>query len=147
MKKLIQVLCSVFFATTMSLPVDALANSVEDRTDTMEEQMAEPSEPDSYHLVLVAGDFGLQPIHSEKPAQFGLPLIYITDPMGKMVKNAQIVTTIISPDGDQLMNRAIPFRGGYIVFTNHLLAGRYRVEAEVVTDGLLLTREFNFVNT
>jgi hypothetical protein len=147
MKRLIQVLCSLFFATTMTVPVDALANSIEDRTDATEERAVEPATSDNYHLALVSGDFGLPLASTDSGSHTGSPLIFITDPAGKIVKNALVVTTLVGEDGEQLMNRACPFKSGYLVFTNHLMPGRYRVEAEVVTDGMLLTREFQFVNT
>jgi len=147
MKKLIQVLCSLFFATTMTVPIDALANSVEDRTDAIEERAVEQSPSDNYRFALIPGDFGLPLESRDRTPHSGSPQIFITDPSGKIVTNAQVVTTIIGADGEQFMNRAYPFKSGYLVFTNHLLPGRYRIEAEVVTDGMLLTREFQFVNT
>ena len=147
MKKLIQILCSLFFATTITVPVDALANSIEDRTDSMEERVAEYAASDNYRFALISGDFGLPLESKDKAFHSGSPQIVITDPSGKIVTSALVVTTIIGEDGEWFMNRAIPYKSGYLVFTNHLLPGRYRVEAEVVTDGMLLTREFQFLNT
>jgi len=146
MKRLIQVLCSVLFATNMSFPVDAFANSVEDLNDSVDEQVSRFSADDSYHMALVAGDFGVQHPRTSRTGQTGSPLIFVHDANGRVVKDAQVVTTIIAPDGTQAMSRAWPYNGGYLVFTNHLLPGRYRVETEVVTDGMLLTREFIFMN-
>jgi len=145
MKKLIQVLCSLFFATTMTIPVDAIANSFEDHPDVLEEMTDDPSAAGGFHLSLVTGDFGL-PLGKDKASHSGSPLIFVSDSTGKIVQDAQVITTVIGPAGSQLMNRACPFRSGYLVFTNHLLPGRCRIEAEVVIDGMLLTKEFYFVN-
>ena len=147
MKKLIQILCSIFFATTISLPAEALANPAEDINDNADEQVAPASESDMYHQALVMGDFGFQFSSMQTAHNFGLPMIFINDPNGKMVKDAQVVTTIIDPDGRQLMNRAWPFKGGYLVSATELPPGQYRLEAEIITNGRLLTDEFSFVKS
>ena len=147
MKKLIQVLCSIFFATTISLPADALATSVEEFDDEIEGNTAQYSDPDSYHLALVTGDFGLQLAGNSATRHSSTPMIFISDPAGRMVVDAQVVTTIIEPNGDQVMNRAWPFKSGYMLSTNYLPPGRYLVEAEIVTNGWLLTDAFIYVKT
>lgn len=143
MKKMIQVLCSIFFATTISVPVDALANPVEEFDDDVKGSTAQYSESDDYNLALVTGDFGLQMASNNS----NIPMIFISDPTGKMVTNAQVITTIIEPNGTQMMNRAWPFKSGYLLSTNHLSPGRYRIEAEIVTNGWLLTDAFSFMKT
>jgi hypothetical protein len=142
MKKLIQVLCSVFFATTISLPADALSNPVENIDDTTKEQS---SDYDSYHLALITGDFGLQYARMDSPLHPETPMIFVSDPAGKIINNAQVITTIITPEGDQFMHQAYPIKNGYLLPTNHLSPGRYRIEAEVIIQGCLLTDEFSFV--
>jgi len=145
MKNLVNVLCSIFFATTLSLPAEALANPVEDLNDTIDEQVVEHSAADCYHLALLTGDFGLQLVKTGSTYNSGPPIVFTSDPTGKIVKDAQVITTIIASSGDQIMLRAWPFKCGYLVATNHLSPGRYRVEAEIVTEGRILTDEFSFI--
>jgi hypothetical protein len=145
MKKLIQVLCTIFFATTISLPADAIANSNEEFDDPMEEQTGRASASDNYQLALVTGDFGLQLARANAAEAANSPMIFVSDPAGKIIKNAQVITTIIDSKGRQEMSQAWPFKGGYLVSANHLASGRYRIEAEIITNGRLLTDEFSFV--
>jgi hypothetical protein len=49
-----------------------------------------------------------------------------------------------SQRGNKDTTRAKPFKSGYMIAVNHLSAGQYRVETEVVTDCQLLTKEFLF---
>jgi hypothetical protein len=42
------------------------------------------------------------------------------------------------------MRRARPLKGGYLIDTAYLAPGPYRLEAEIITDGQLLTDEFLF---
>jgi hypothetical protein len=147
MKKIIQVLCSIFFATTLSLPVDALANPVEELDDDLESCTAQHAESDSYHLALVTGDFGLQLASTATAHRSDHPILFISDPAGKIVTDAQVITTIIEPNGVQTMNRAWPVRSGYLLSTNHLSSGRYLIEAEIITNGCLLTDTFSFVKS
>lgn len=70
--------------------------------------------------------------------------MFVTDARGKIIKNAQVVTTIIDRQGNQHLSRALPFKGGYLLAIDHLSTGRYRVEAEILTIGQLLTNEFRF---
>ncbi|MDX2479786.1 MAG: hypothetical protein QNK24_05560 [Desulfuromusa sp.] len=147
MKKMIQVLCSIFFATTLSLPAEALANPVEELDDDLESCTAQYAESDSYHLALVTGDFGLQLASIDTAHRSDPPMLFISDPAGKMITNAQVITTIIEPNGTQVMNRAWPFRSGYLLSTSHLSPGRHLVEAEIITNGWLLTDAFSFVKS
>jgi len=71
-------------------------------------------------------------------------VMFISDPRGKIVKDAQVVTTVIDYAGRQLMQRALPMKGGYLIDTMQLPPGDYRLEAEIVTSGRLLTDEFVF---
>jgi hypothetical protein len=76
--------------------------------------------------------------------QFATLVMFISNPDGKIVKDAQVVTTIIDQNGGQVMRRARPLKGGYLIDTAHLTPGPYRLEAEIVTNGCLLTDEFLF---
>lgn len=145
MKKFFQVLCSIFLASTISAPVDSLANPGDDMNDANEEQVGQPSEADNYHLSLVMGDFGLQQTRMATVRHADPPMIFVSGPTGKIVKDAQVVTTIIAANGDQMMCRALPFRSGYLIPTSQLSPGRYLLEAEIVTNGWLLTDMFSFV--
>jgi len=147
MKKLIQILCSIFLASTISSPVDTLASPVDEMSDTNEEQVGHTSEGDNYQLSLVVGDFGLLQERTTTAHHADPPMIFVSSPNGKIVKDAQVVTTIIDANGRQTMCRALPFRSGYLVPTAHLFPGRYRIEAEIVTNGWLLTDMFNYVKT
>jgi hypothetical protein len=144
MKKLIQALCSVFFVTTMALPAGALANTAEEVKDSAEEQAVQSPEADDYHLAFLSGDFGLQFARTRMADQFATLVMFISNPDGKIVKDAQVVTTIIDQNGGQVMRRARPLKGGYLIDTAHLTPGPYRLEAEIVTNGCLLTDEFLF---
>lgn len=70
--------------------------------------------------------------------------LFITGADGKIIKNAQVVTTIIDQQGNQQAARALPFKGGYMIAIDHLPAGQYLVEAEILTKGQLLTDQFRF---
>ena len=147
MKKLLKALFSVLFATTMVLPVEALANPVQEFDEIVEECEAQPSESDNYSLTFLKGDFSSQLAKIDTKDQPEYLVIFISDPDRKIVKNAQVVTTIIDQNGSQMMRRARAFKGGYLIDTGQLTSGQYRVEAEIVTNGWLLTDEFNLQQT
>lgn len=145
MKKLMQILFSIFFATTISLPADAMVNPNEEIDDGIDEQTANSIESDNYQLAFIMGDFGLQQTNVAETTRSESPVIFVSDPAGKIVKDAQVVTTIIDENGRHLMCLAHPFKSGYLIPTYHLFPGRYRVETEVITNRVLLTEEFSFV--
>ena len=70
--------------------------------------------------------------------------MFVTDHDGKIVKNAQVVATIIDKDGGQQLSRAIPYKGGYILAIDHLAAGEYLVEAEILAKNQLMVDMFRF---
>jgi len=147
MKKILQALCSVCFVTTMALPADALANNVEELNDATEEQVTQTAEPDDYHLAFLSGDFCLEFSHAPVANPFPAMVMYVTNPEGKIIKDAQIVTTTIDQNGAQLMARARRMKGGYLIDTAHLQPGPYRLEMEIITDGRLLTDALLFQKT
>ncbi len=147
MKKLIKILCSIFLASTISAPIDTLARIGEDMNEANEEHIGQVSESDNYHISLVVGDFGLLQARAATTLHSDSPIMFVRSPAGKIVKDAQVVTTIINSDGAQTMCQALPSRSGYLVPTAHLLPGSYLIEAEIVTNGWLLTDIFHYVKT
>jgi len=147
MKKFLQILFSIFFATTISLPADAMLNPNEDMDDSIDEQTTNSVEAADYQLAFIMGDFGIHQAIADGTSRAESSVIFVSDPAGEIVKDAQVVATIIDTDGRQMMSLAHPFKSGYLLPTYHLLPGRYRVEAEVITNGLLLTDEFSLVKT
>jgi hypothetical protein len=146
MKKVFTALCSLLFASTLAMPADTLAssNSVQEFDDAEEEPVAEPSGSDNYNLAFVSGDFALHLSRTGGADQAETLLMFLSAPDGRIVRNAQVVTTTIDQNGFQQMQRAMPLKGGYLVDTAHLASGPYRLEAEVITDGWLLADEFHF---
>jgi len=144
MKKIIQALCSLFFVSTMVLPADAAVNLAEEYDDPGGESAVEPSTPDKYQMAFLTGDFGLIYAGPEDTKHPESLVMFINKPDGDIIKDAQVVTTIIDQSGSQVMRRALPFKGGFLVFTDYLQPGPYRLEAEIIADGLLLTDEFHF---
>lgn len=71
--------------------------------------------------------------------------LFITGPDGKLIKNAQVVTTIVDHRGRQQSIRSLPCKGGYLVAIDQLAAGTYRVETEIIAKGRLFTDEFRFI--
>ena len=71
MKKICKALCSVLFATAMTLPVNALAGPCQELDSTAEEQDAQSAESDNYQLTFLTGDFGLQYSRSGMTDQSG----------------------------------------------------------------------------
>ena len=147
MKKFFKALFSVLFATIMVLPIEALANPVQEFDEIIEEREAQPSESDNYSLTFLKGDFSSQLARTDTKGQPEYLVIFISDSDRQIVKNAQVVTTIIDQNGSQRMCRARAFKGGYLIDTGQLMPGQYRVEAEIVTNGWLLTDEFNLRQT
>jgi hypothetical protein len=138
MKKVIKAICSALCVTSMAMPAAALADppgEPEDRAEDVPVQQLS----DDHHLAFVTGDFGLQTMVAVRQQPLGDMLLFISDRQGKIVKDARVVTTVIDPAGGQLMQRALPMKGGYLIDTMHLPPGRYRLETEVVTQGQLLT--------
>ena len=145
MKKLIRALCSLFFVTTMVLPADAAVNNPADEPDDPGGELAvEPSSPDNFQMAFFSGDFGQSISGVKKASQPQNLFMFINTPGGEIVRDARVVTTIIDQNGRQEMRRAAPYRGGFLVSTDHLQPGAYRLEAEIITDGWLLTDEFHF---
>ena len=144
MKKVIKAVCSALCVTAMALPAATLANPVNEAEDSIEDAAIEQDLSGDYHLAFVTGDFGLQFALTDMNQPLGAMVMFISDPRGKIVKNAQVVTTVIDHAGRQMMQRARPMKGGYLIDTMHFPPGHYRLEAEIATNGWLLTDEFAF---
>lgn len=144
MTKLIQAICSIFFVTSLIMPVDVLADTTEECKDIAEEQAVEAIESNDYHLAFLSRDFDLQFSRPLMADQFATLVMFISNPDGKVVRDAQVVATTIDQNGGQLMRRAQPLKGGYLIDTAHLPPGPYRLEVEIITNGQLLTDELLF---
>jgi|GEM_PF-3195007 len=148
MKKLIKTVCSAFCMMSITMPINALANPPEESIDLIDEQVEQSADEtldeNDYHMAFLTGDFGLQAANRVAAKPIETLVLFISDPQGKIIKNAQVVNTIVGQAGRQTMSRARPYRGGYMVAIHSLPAGRYRLETEIVADGRLLTDEFIF---
>jgi len=112
--------------------------------DADEEQVNLTPEADNFNQAFLAGGFELLLFKTGFTGQLGTMVMVLGDNDGEIVNDAQIVTTIIGQSGAQQMRRARPRKGGYLIDTEHLQSGRYRLEVEIVTEGWLLTNEFYF---
>ena len=144
MRKLIRALCSIFFVTAICLPAEAATNPSEEADDANGETVLEPFEANDYQLGFLTGNFNVQFADAGATRQAEDLMLFINGMDGKIVKDAQVVTTTIDQQGKQTMRRAYPFKGGYLIDTKQLHPGPYRLEAEVITNGWLLTNEFHF---
>ncbi|WP_303720813.1 hypothetical protein [Malonomonas rubra] len=143
MKKIIQLLCSLLFATSIYCPADALVVPSEDPTDLNVEESLEVRSSEDYQVTLLEMDLGEL---SRRQSQHvpNQQMLFVCDSRGKVIKDAQVVTTLVLPNGRQLMTRAWPFVGGYLIPTSNLPAGQYRLEVEAATNGQFVTDEFIF---
>ncbi len=131
----------------MTSPSGALATTVQEVEETIDEREAKAFDYEEYSLIFLTGDFGLSLSRSNVVDQAGSLVLFLTNPDGKIVKDAQVITTIVGQNGSQVMRRARPFKNAYLIDTGQLMPDRYRLEAEIVTNGWLLTEEFFFQHT
>ncbi len=143
MKKFFKTFLPVFFAVTMTTPGGALAATFQEFEEPVEEQEIK-SDYDGYNLTFLKADLNLTLNRTDLADDDGTLVVFITNADGKIVKEAQVITTIIGSDQSQLTNRAQPYKGGYVINTKALSPGKYRLEAEIITEGLLVTDEFIF---
>ena len=146
MKRFIKALFSIFVAMTISSPMESIANPVLELNEVTEEEEVSSTESDAegYTIMFLRSDFGLSPDRRDISDQAGSLVMFMTNPKSKIIKNAQVVVTLISPTGEQTMLRARPHKGGYFIPTDGLDLGRYRLEAEIIADGWLLTVQVYF---
>lgn len=145
MKNILKTFFTLFFALTMTTPAEVLANPAYETNDAIEEETHSTKSANEGHtIVFLRSDFGLSPDRENISDQAGSLVMFMTNPKRKIIKNAQVVVTIVSQSGDQFMSRALPYKGGYLIRTDSLDPGHYRLDAEIVTDGWLLTDQFYF---
>ena len=137
MKRFLKTLLSVFCAMNVAAPTTLLASPGQEFEEVSEEQETQFEDSEDYKVTFLNADFALSRDRNDILAQAE----------SKIVKDAQVVTTIIGTHGDQLMSRAYPYKGGYVINTKSLPPGIYRLESEIITNGSLLTDEFNFRRT
>lgn len=146
MKNIFKAIFSIFLALTVSSPIEALANPALESAGALEEEEVRTIEAgaEGYTMMFLRSDFGLGTDMANTTDQAGSVVMFVTNADKKIVKNAQVVVTLVSKAGEQTMFRARPYKGGYFIQTNGLEPGRYRLEAEVISDGWLLTDQFYF---
>ena len=135
------ILSIVLTGKVLAVPAEESLDNLKDLAD---QSPAKADKGKDFHLAFMTADFGLQLVSTEAGQPIGTLLLFLSDTNGNIIKDAQVITTIIDQQGSQQSSRALPFKGGYMIAINHLPTGQYRVEAEVVTNGQLLTEEFRF---
>lgn len=150
MKNLMKSMFSAFCVMSMAMPAAGQPLAGENLIDTLEDRGEQRAKSqygnDNYHLALLSADFSLQLVDAEsrKKTPLSTLRLFVSSPEGRIVKDAQVVMTIIDGTGNQHIQRAYPYKGGYVIDIDHLLNGHYRVEAEIVVGGRLLADEFTF---
>jgi len=142
MKKWLRWLCSAFCFMNIALPGNVLADEQLDLAEDSAEQNVQQEK--EYLLTCMTDDVGLQSLSLQEGPSLNALHLYLGDASGRIIKDAQVVTTIIDAGGHQQSSRATPYKCGYFVAIDQLPAGRYRVETEVVTNAQLWTDEFIF---
>ena len=127
----------------MIFMANALPNPTEEFDDADEERNP-PLESGNFKQALLTDGFELLLFNTHLRGKLGAMVIFLGDPDGELIKDAQVITTIVGKSGTQQMRRAHPWKGGYLIDTEYLKFGQYRLEVEIVTDGWLLTDEFYF---
>lgn len=135
-------------ALSLTLAGSVLARASAETADNREEQtgrLAGPHHRDKdCHLFMVKRDLSVQEAGMEAGEPVNTLHLFMTGADRKIIKDAQVVTTLIDQHGNQQSSRALPFKGGYLLAIEHLAPGEYLVEAEIVTRGQLLTDAFRF---
>jgi len=148
MRKPFKFLGLVFCFLSITLAGNVLAIRSEEMLENLEEQADQATEKNDRdkdcRLFFVKSDLGVQEASLEAGEPIHILHLFITGMDGKIIKNAQVVTTIIDQQGNQQANRALPFKGGYILSIDQLATGKYLVETEIVTKGQLLAEVFRF---
>ncbi len=112
--------------------------------DDADEELNPPLESGNFKQAFLAGGFELLLFNTRLRGKLGTMVMFLGDPGGELVKDAQVITSIVGQSGIQQMCRAHPRKGGYLIETEHLKLDQYRLEVEIVTDGWFLTAEFYF---
>ncbi len=69
-------------------------------------------------------------------------MLYITDPVGQRVRDAQAILSLIEPQFHHPMTRLAPWGGGYFGKLKLRGFGIFRIETELISDGQMLTDAF-----
>lgn len=136
-------LCSL----SITLAGDAFATTEETLSGSGEREnqsCEEANYEDDCQLFFLKSNLGIQEASLDAGSPVNTMHLFITGKEGKIVKNAQVVMTIIDEDGVHHLVRAIPSKGGYVLPIDHLRSGPYLVETEILTQGGILTKTFRF---
>ena len=147
MRKLMKAFCSTVCVMSLAMPADVMADPTADADDIMEDHFNIPDDGEDYCMVFTRGEFDAENMSTEPAERSGSMVLFISRPDGRLVTDAQVITTLIDSQGTQTMSRARQFLGGYLIASTQLPPGSYRMEAEVITDSRLLTNEFTFKKT
>lgn len=141
MKKWPKVICSAFCFLNIALPGNVLATTFE----TNEDQTESVSQEEKDHLLtFMTEDSRLRAVSLHAGTPINALHLYLADASGSIIKDAQLITTIIDQEGRYLASRATPYKCGYFVAIDQLPPGQYHVETEIITPGQLWTDEFTF---
>lgn len=145
MKKPIQFVGLALCSLSITMAGNALATPPEETAGFPEEQTTGSDvEAKDCHLYFVKNNLGLQQASMNAGEPINTLHFFVTGTDGRIVKNAQVVTNLVDKDGHQQFIRALPFKGGYLLAVDHLAAGTYLVETEIITRGRFLTDMFRF---
>lgn len=148
MKRSVKYFGLAFCLLNLSLAGSALAARSEEALDRLEENSGQTADGNTQEqdcqLFLVKRDAGLRVADMDAGESLDTLHLYITGAEGKIIRNAQVVANVIDGRGEQQLSRAIPYKGGYTLAIDHLAAGQYLVEVEIIARGELLTNLFRF---
>jgi len=99
---------------------------------------------DDCQLFFLKSDLGIREASLDAGEPVNTMRLFITGKEGNLIQNAQVVMTISNGAGEHHLDRAYPFKGGYALVIDHLPAGPYLVETEILTPGEFLTKTFRF---
>ncbi|BCR06297.1 hypothetical protein DESUT3_33660 [Desulfuromonas versatilis] len=71
-------------------------------------------------------------------------VLFVADPEGEPVEDAQVIFTVIDPQGTNLLAEATPRNGGYALRLNGRSSSTLRIETVVVKSRQMLLDDFHF---
>ncbi len=104
--------------------------------------MAENEQPDKDSQALIGASRSANGRFQPRSKQL---MLYITDPSGHRVRDAQAILSLVDPQGHKQMARLDPWGGGYFCKFEFGGFGLYLVEMELITDCQMLTDAFFLV--
>jgi len=148
MKKMIKVFGLTYCLLNLNPTNAVLATSPDNAFGSPEEQIEQTLDPenrdDSCRLFYVKKDFGLQLAGMEEREPINTLHFFVASMDGKIINNAQVVTTLHNEQGESYAVRALPFKSGYTIDIAPYPAGQYLAEVEIVADHQLRTKMFRF---